>query len=138
MKSVQLDMLDGRRKRRNPVAVPTEAQEQTALIAWARLAEGKYPELSLLHHIPNGGHRYKAVAVAMQRQGVRRGVPDLCLPVARGGAHGLYIEMKRTRGGSVLPEQAQWASLLREQGYRVELCKGWEQARDVIISYLDA
>lgn len=38
--------------------------------------------------------RDKATAVALKRQGVKAGVPDICLPVARNGYHGLHIELK--------------------------------------------
>ena len=38
--------------------IPTEAQEQTALFQWAKMQSGKYPELALLHAIPNGGSRH--------------------------------------------------------------------------------
>ena len=37
--------------------IPTESQEQIALFQWAKSVQGKYPELRLLHHIPNGGKR---------------------------------------------------------------------------------
>mgnify|MGYP004433785991 CR=1 FL=1 len=33
-------------------------------------------------------------AANLKRQGVKAGVPDLHLPVARGGYNGLYIELK--------------------------------------------
>ena len=39
--------------------VPTEDEEQIAVMSWAALMEGRYPELRLLHHIPNGGKRGK-------------------------------------------------------------------------------
>lgn len=74
--------------------VQHEAIEQTKLFNWVVLARGKYPELDMLYHIPNGGSRNKIEAANLRRQGVRSGVPDLCLPVARGNYHGLYIELK--------------------------------------------
>lgn len=84
-----------RQKRR----IPLESEEQSALFQWARLMEGRCPELRLMYHIPNGGLRNKPVAVRLTAQGVRRGVPDICLPVARHGFHSLYIELKRPKGG---------------------------------------
>lgn len=116
--------------------VPTEDQEQIWLFEWATLAQGKYPELALMHHIPNGGSRHKAEAVKLKRMGVKRGVPDISLPVPKGGCNGLYIELKRTKGGAVTKEQTAWMDALTQHGYMVALCKGWEQARDVIEQYL--
>jgi hypothetical protein len=76
----------------------TEHDEQVALSRWVTLLQPRHPELALLHAIPNGGHRHKAVAVRLKAEGVKRGVPDLCLPVPRGGHHGLYLEMKTRQG----------------------------------------
>lgn len=36
---------------------PTEDTEQMCLFRWADAQSGKYPELSLMYHIPNGGKR---------------------------------------------------------------------------------
>ena len=116
---------------------PTEDVEQTQLFAWANFARGKYPELTLMYHIPNGGKRSKAEAVRFKAQGVKAGVPDICLPVPRGKYHGLYIELKRVKGGRVSAAQEEYIDALRKQGYRVEVCFGMEQARDVIVEYLE-
>lgn len=63
-----------------------EASEQAALMLWAQMHLAKYPQLRLLYHIPNGGSRNAAEAASLKRQGVKAGVPDLCLPVAKRGA----------------------------------------------------
>lgn len=116
--------------------VPTESIEQSRLFQWARMQQGHWPELQLLYHIPNGGSRHRLEAVHLKQQGVRAGVPDLCLPVARDGCHGLYVEMKRTKGGRVSPEQMGWMEALKAEGYMVAVCQGWEMASDVIVNYL--
>lgn len=116
---------------------PTEDTEQMQLFEWARWASGKYPELELMYHIPNGGGRSKAEAGRFKAMGVKAGVPDIFLPCARGGWHGLYIELKRLRGGSVSPAQKQWIELLKEQGYRCIVCKGMDAAREEIVRYLE-
>ena len=117
--------------------VPTEAQEQTTLFQWAKLMEKKWPELQLLHAIPNGGSRNPIEARHMKEQGVKAGIPDIFLPCARGGWHGLYIEMKRRKGGRVSESQREMIDNLRCCGYRVEVCDGWEKARDVITEYMN-
>ena len=113
----------------------SEAQEQRALFKWAGLAEQKYPELRLLHHIPNGGKREARTAINLKREGVKAGVPDICLPVARGEYHGLYIELKAGKN-KTSSKQEEWIKLLIEQGYYVKVCYGWLEAREVIESYL--
>lgn len=113
----------------------TEHQEQAALIQWARLHEKKYPELRLLFAIPNGGLRNKATAGKLRAEGVKAGVPDLCLPVARLNYHGLYIELK-TKSGRLSVSQRMWFYDLLRNGYLSLVCFGWEAARDAISNYL--
>ena len=113
-----------------------EANEQEALFRWAAFVRGRFPEIDLLYHIPNGGSRNRLEAANLKRQGVKAGVPDLCLPVARGGFHGLYIEMKYGKN-KPSKNQKQWLSDLRKQGYAAEVCYGWEQAAEMITKYLE-
>lgn len=92
--------------------------------------------LALLYHIPNGGWRKKGVAKKLKAEGVKPGVPDYCLPVARQGFHGLYIELKRINDGAASDDQLAWVDELRAQGYRAEVCKGWAEAWAVLCNYL--
>lgn len=132
---------------RTPAAPKTrrgepEHEEQRALIAWAAVAASAVPELALLYAVPNGGIRRAGMAGKLKAEGVKAGVPDLCLPVPRGPYHGLYLELKppvRATGGKKrmpTPMQRRWLAALAEQGYRAELCYGWEHARLVIERYL--
>ena len=116
---------------------PTEAQEQTAVFNWAAVMVRRWPELRLLHHIPNGGSRNAREAHNLRMQGVKAGIPDIFLPVARGGWHGLYIEMKRRKGGRLSDEQAAMLEALREQGYCAWVCKGANDAIELITEYLN-
>lgn len=115
---------------------PTESEEQQALFEWVEIQSGRYPVLELLYHIPNGGRRSKAEAGRFKAEGVKSGVPDLCLPVARGGFHGLYIELKRIEGGKVEPSQTKWIAALTEQGYFATVCRGWLEASKALLWYL--
>lgn len=112
-----------------------EAAEQSTLIDWSLRYRGKYPGLGLLFHIPNGGSRNTAEAANLKRQGVKAGVPDLFLPVPRGGYHGLFIEMKYGKNKPTLA-QREWMAALNEQGYLAVVCYGFEDARDTIEHYL--
>lgn len=117
--------------------IPTEAQEQTTLFKWAALMARKWPELRLLHHIPNGGSRNAIEAARLKAQGVKPGVPDIFLPCAKKGFYGLYIELKRQKGGRVSEEQKSMIDALRDEGYKVAVCKGWEEAKNVITEYMN-
>lgn len=114
---------------------PTEEEEQTAVMHWAAMAAGRWPELRLLFHIPNGGKRLKTEAARFRAAGVRSGVPDLFLPCARGGYHGLWIEMKAV-GGRVSREQERWQTELLGQGYMCAVCYGADAAITTIEKYM--
>lgn len=130
------------RKRKPPTAsVPTEHQEQRAVFAWAALAARKCPDLDLLFAIPNGARTSMGTAVKLKREGLRAGVPDMFLPVLRGIGIGqlelgLFVELKRTRGGRVSAEQLEWHERLRDNGYCVVVARGAEQAIDAMCDYL--
>lgn len=114
----------------------SEAEEQKALFEWAEWAKGKYPALELMFHIPNGGSRNPLEALHLKEQGVKPGVPDICLPVPNLHHTALYIELKRRKGGRVSDNQRGWIAALNRVGNRAVVCKGWEEARDVILEYL--
>src|SRR5262245_8907913 len=114
------------RRRRKP---PTEREhfEQVALFEWAQYNISRLPELDLLFAIPNGGKRSKAVAGKLKAEGVKAGVPDICLPVARRGYHGLFIELK-AEGGQVTELQELFIERVSEQDYFAKVCVGAQNA----------
>ena len=115
----------------------TEADEQCVVIEWAHVMAVRLPGVDLLFHIPNGEVRTKAAGARLKAQGVRAGVPDLFLPVARGGHHGLWLELKRAdRSNHPSPAQVAWIDRLRDEGYMVVVCYGAGQAMSAIETYM--
>lgn len=112
-----------------------ESGNQETLMQWAELQADRMPELQHLYHIPNGGKRDAMTARAMKRQGVKAGVPDLCLPVARGRYHGLYIELKAGKNGAT-KNQMEWLGFLGREDYYAAICYGWRAAAWVLTEYL--
>lgn len=113
----------------------SEATEQERLISWASWQQNRFPELKLLFHIPNGGSRNTLEAANLKRQGVKAGVPDLFLPVAKGTYHGLFIEMKWGKN-TVTDKQDEWLHDLTVQGYKAAVCYGADEAIEIITNYL--
>lgn len=120
-----------------------EATHQRALIQWAQLTRvphntdvepgavvGDY-----LFAIPNGGKRNAREAALMRAEGVKAGVSDLMLPLARRGWHGLWIELKAP-GGSPTQAQREWAQRMDRAGYMTAVARGWHEARELIVAYL--
>ena len=96
-------------------SVPSEHAEQVTFVQWFRR---QYPGVRIMA-IPNGGARHAAVAGKLKAEGVSRGVPDLYIP-----AWSLWIEMKRTKGGRVSPEQRDWIEYLTSLGHQVIVAHG--------------
>lgn len=115
----------------------TEAQHQANVIKWSQQPHirAKWPDLKLLFHIANGGSRDAIEGKHLKQQGVKPGVPDLCLPVARGQYHGVYLEMKAEKG-KLSSSQVWWISALANQGYSCNVCYGWQQAVEFLEWYL--
>lgn len=113
----------------------SESVTQICLFRWAGYMQGKYPELQWMYHVPNEGKRSKSAGARMRQEGLKAGVPDICLPVPRGSFHGLYIEMK-IDDNKPTEKQKEWLAGLKEQGYFTAVCYGWEAATKVILDYL--
>lgn len=115
----------------------SEAQEQSELIAWANqcVTLGIHPELSMLYAVPNGGKRDRIEAAHLKAQGVKSGVPDLCLAVPRGRYHGLYIENK-VGDNKPTGNQITWLRALSRYGYAVKVCYSAADAKKAIEKYL--
>lgn len=91
----------------------------------------------LAYHTPNGGYRNAIEGAKLKRLGVSPGVPDVCIPVPNSNYHGLYIEMKKRNGGIVSDNQKTWIERLNRNGYKAVVCRGFEEAQDLIINYWD-
>lgn len=110
--------------------------------------------LRRLFAIPNGGQRNKITAANLKAEGVKRGVPDVMLPLPmlndnasgypdRTRYCGLFVEMKRPKGksqvaGSTSSDQDDWIAYLRSAGYAVSVCFDWRSAAKEIQSYYEA
>ena len=114
----------------------TESDEQQEVINFCNsMADYGIEEYELIFHIPNEGKRTKKNGARLKREGLKKGIPDLFLPVAKMGYNGLFIEMKKS-GGKTTVEQRWWMEKLRKQGYLVEVCDSSVKAIDLIKKYI--
>ena len=109
----------------------SESTEQTILVARLRQF---HPDL-LVMSIPNGGKRDPRVAAQMKREGVLPGAPDLLVAEPRDGQHGLFVEMKRQKGGRVSEDQKTVHDKLKARGYEVVVCEGADSAYVAVLRY---
>lgn len=114
----------------------SEHDLQAALVEWASWKKSEIPALKWLFAVANGGLRNKVVAGKLKKEGVKAGVSDLFLAIARGGYHGMWIEMKY---GSGKPTEKQWEFLngMSVEGYYCIIAWNWEQAALDILKYLN-
>lgn len=119
----------------------TEHGAQAALFCWANLNLDKYPELKWLFAIPNGFAGVIAKS-KMKSEGLKSGVPDICLLASRAPYGGkdryaaLWIELKVGKN-KASDKQNEWLGQARVCGHGAIVCYGWEHARDTIIQYLE-
>lgn len=123
------------------MAVRGEEIEQARLIKWShkKAVREMMPDLEWLYHTPNGGRRDSFAAAQMKALGVKRGVPDLLLPVRvtgeHGGRAGLVIEMK-SADGRLTAEQENWIAHYAAEGWATVIARSAEEARAAICYYL--
>jgi hypothetical protein len=118
------------------IKIPSEDEESIALMKWVNyVGIKKFPALELFHHIPNGGYRHVSVGARLKQMGVMAGVPDYFLPWGTVNFHGLYVELKGMKG-KASASQNYFIERVRVNGYRAEVCYGWESAKRVLEDYL--
>lgn len=130
--------------------VPSEHAEQAHVMEWAAWQERADRRLANLFAIGNGGlrpcklvdtpagpRRISVVGRKLKSEGVKEGVPDLFLAWPCGGMPGLFIEMKRVRGGSLSAAQKRWHAQLVAAGYAVVVCRGAAEALNCLRRYLN-
>lgn len=123
--------------------VPTEKEEQKAVIDWADAHIDIAPPLEWLHAdlngipLPGSATTRARIINSMKAQGMKPGILDLSLDAARRGYHGLKIDMKRVRGGKVLEGQIEYMDYLASEGYLGQICQGANKAIGLLKWYLD-
>ena len=135
-------------------ACGSESGHQKALFCWAAMNIATYPQLKWLYAVPNGFFSTPGQKAKMKAEGLRDGVPDICLAVPKWSNHyhglymwseiafnALYIELKiekrrNQKNGGCSKEQLEWLDYLHHAGYKAMVCYGWEEAREAIKEYL--
>lgn len=104
--------------------VPTEEVEQRMVVQYLELKGHKFS------HIPNSTFTKSwNVKRRNKEQGVRAGLPDLVCII---NDNLVWIEMKRTKGGTLSQAQKDWIAALEAAGQTVRVCKGASAAIEFI------
>ena len=108
---------------------PTEEQVQEVVVEFCRLMRIECV------HIPNEGKRSVSYGAKLKEMGMQKGFPDLFIPNARHGYHGLLIELKRDRNSYPTKEQRDWIKHLSREGYYAVVAYGADEAIAIIKKY---
>lgn len=114
---------------------PTESEIQQSCIEWFRWVHRDLWEDGVLFHIPNEGIRLGRIGSRMKREGIVRGVADLCLALPRHGYGALYIEMKRPKCYQS-PEQKTWQKNMEKHGNKYAVVRSRDEFEMVVNEYL--
>ena len=109
----------------------SEHNLQMKCVRYFRLKYKKY----LIYAIPNGGYRTRTTAKKLKLEGVVAGIPDLFIPVARQGFHGMYIEMKNGKAGKISKKQKEIMAYLESEGYKIALCRDLDEFMKEVDEY---
>jgi hypothetical protein len=113
----------------------SESSHQIFIFQVLELNEREFPFLKFVYAVPNGGHRHPATAGRMKAEGVRKGVPDIVLPVPNTYYHGAYFELKKDAKCRATPEQKEFIEFVKSQGYYADVCYGADDVLDRIEAY---
>lgn len=120
-----------------------EESAQKAVISWGKWMKiPPAPDIEpgakvsdYLFAIPNGGSRDVREAANLKASGVKAGVWDLMLPIARHGFHGLWIEMKHG-DNKLTDKQEDWGVRMDLAGYQTVVAWSSYDAERAIADYL--
>jgi hypothetical protein len=137
------------------VQTPYETDVQATVIDWAHGYGHKLDGIDMLFSIPNGAllgsrphkctncgvwcngdYNHFALAAKLKKEGLKEGVSDLFLSVARHGFHGFYLETKRRTRGRLSDEQESFGIRAQEEGYKFAVYENYAHAIKLIEEYL--
>ena len=113
----------------------SEHIQQSLLFDILRLNEQKYPYLKYIFAVPNGGARHPATAAKLKREGVKKGVWDIFVPIVLKNHPGMFIEMKYGRN-TLTDEQKEFSGFASAGGYKMAVCYSALDAIKEIENYL--
>lgn len=121
-------------KKNKGKSAPTEHDLQVRCLRWLRNNHKRV----LCYAIPNGAYTTKTTARKLVAEGVCHGIPDLHIPIARGGYHSLYIEMKNGKAGRLSEHQKEMIKKLELLGNKVVVCRSLEDFVNEVETYLNS
>ncbi|MBE5936030.1 MAG: VRR-NUC domain-containing protein [Lachnospiraceae bacterium] len=114
----------------------SESNEQQVVFEWASWNANKYPGLETMYHIPNEGKRSASNGRRLKREGLKCGVSDICIPVAKSGYSNLYIELKAGKNKATT-SQREFIESINKYGGKALVVYEADNAIEVIKAYFN-
>lgn len=121
-------------KKNKGKSAPTEHALQVQCLRWLHFTHKDV----LCYAIPNGAYTTKTTARKLVAEGVTHGIPDCHIPMARGGYHSLYIEMKNGKAGRLSDHQKEMIARLQLLGNKVVICRSLADFIREVETYLNS
>lgn len=112
----------------------TEYEEQCLLVEYLEIKRLKFSKIAQETFTKSWGVKMKN-----KLSGLRRGVPDMIIIIPKKDSLNtlLFLEMKRTKGGVISPEQKSWIEELDQiPGVVARVANGYEEAKKIIDNLL--
>ncbi len=123
------------RKQGRKPRVYEESKLQQEIVAWCLWNKNLHPALEAIYHIPNAGKMDNKTGARLNREGRRKGFPDLCIPYQGYYGSSLYLELK-SKNGRISKEQKKWRDILDAIQIRVLYPKTLDAAIETIKHHL--
>lgn len=129
----KLEIVGGRVKK---TARKIETERQGAYVEWTKLykVDGRFL-FDRVIHCPSEGKRGPQAQRDAKTLGLKKGVLDILLAMARGQYIGLWLEFKSDEGKATA-DQEEFAKIMEEEGYMVRLVRKPEDAIRITMEYL--
>ena len=120
----------------------TEHSHQAAFFCWLNQNKHLHQGIDFALASANGGKRDMIEAARMRTTGVKRGVPDIFIPIPCGQQHGLWIEFKKPsleksmKGTVTDKDQIRYRDYLISANYSHFVAFHYLQAIEATINYL--
>lgn len=109
----------------------SETSIHLAVMQWVRLHPKIVPYVI---HIPNEGKRSQRFGRQLKNMGMRPGVSDLFVALAKHDYHGAWIELK-TPKGRVQESQEIFLSDMKAAGYYTSITRGFDETINLLQWY---
>jgi len=130
----EADRPAGKPQQRIPAAkLATYLTEEQIQVQVAQYLDAKLPSDWRWFHSPNGGHRLKSVAAKLKAQGVKPGIPDVCILRPRGLP--IWIELKAV-GGTLTVAQKEFMAWCVFAGQPFKVCRSVGEVEVFLKQYL--